>query len=51
MADVLAEGYNVFDTKKSPEGTVKYLASPADVIGLIQSGDIKARVDRQNKVR
>lgn len=36
MADVLAEGYNVFDTKKSPSGTVKYLSSPADVITLIQ---------------
>jgi hypothetical protein len=40
MGDVLAEGYNVFDTKKSPSGTVKYLESPADVIGLIQSGKL-----------
>ncbi|MCW2584091.1 MAG: hypothetical protein JWQ53_2881 [Klenkia sp.] len=41
MADVLAEGYNVFDTKKSPSGTVKYLNAPADVINLIQSGELK----------
>ncbi|OLT15418.1 hypothetical protein BJF78_01495 [Pseudonocardia sp. CNS-139] len=38
MAEVLAEGYNVFDTGKSPTGTVKYLSAPADVIELIQSG-------------
>jgi hypothetical protein len=30
MAEVLAEGYNVFDTAKSPSGTIKYLSSPAD---------------------
>src|SRR3978361_1334138 len=40
MAGGLAAGYNVFDTKKSPEGTIKYLSSPADVIGLIQSGKL-----------
>lgn len=40
MGEVLAEGYNVFDTSKSPVGTVKYLSSPADVIGLIQSGKL-----------
>lgn len=40
MADVLAEGYNVFDTSKSPSGTVKYLNAPADVISLIQSGKL-----------
>lgn len=41
MAEVLAEGFNVFDTSKSPSGTVKYLSSPADVIALIQSGKLK----------
>ncbi len=41
MADVLAEGYNVFDTSKSPSGTVKYVSSPSDVIKLIQSGELK----------
>lgn len=44
MADVLAEGYNVFDTKKSPSGTVKYLSSPADVISLIQSGKLQEHI-------
>jgi hypothetical protein len=40
MSEVLAEGYNAFDTTKSPQGTVKYLRSPADVITLIQSGGL-----------
>jgi hypothetical protein len=40
MAEVLAEGFNVFDTTKSPAGTVKYLESPSDVISLIQSGKL-----------
>lgn len=40
MGEVLAEGYNVFDTDKSPEGVVKYLGSPQDVITLIQSGQL-----------
>jgi len=40
MAEVLAEGYNVFDTSKSPSGTIRYLSAPADVINLIQSGKL-----------
>ncbi|MGI4896269.1 MAG: PEP-utilizing enzyme [Janthinobacterium lividum] len=44
MADVIAEGYNVFDTNKSPTGTVKYLSSPSDVIKLIQSGKLKEHI-------
>lgn len=44
MADVLAEGYNVFDTSKSPAGTVKYLSSPSDVIALIKSGKLQEHV-------
>src|SRR4051812_11726219 len=40
MGEVLAEGYNVFDTDKSPEGVVRYLGSPQDVITLIQSGQL-----------
>jgi hypothetical protein len=44
MAEVLAEGYNVFDTSKSPRGTIKYLAKPADVIGLIQSGKLQEHI-------
>ena len=41
---VLAEGYNVFDTGKQPTGTIKYLAVPKDVIGLIQSGKLKEHI-------
>ncbi|QJY50992.1 hypothetical protein HOP40_28590 [Pseudonocardia broussonetiae] len=44
MAEVLAEGYNVFDTAKSPSGTIKYLEKPADVIGLIKSGKLKDHI-------
>lgn len=44
MAEVLAEGYNVFDTQKSPSGTVKYLSSPSDVINLIQSGKLQDHI-------
>lgn len=38
--EVVAEGYNTFETHKSPQGVVKYLASPQDVISLIQSGKL-----------
>jgi PEP-utilising enzyme, mobile domain len=41
---VLAEGYNVFETTKSPTGTIKYLESPQDVIGLIQSGKLAEHI-------
>lgn len=44
MAEVLAEGFNVFDTAKSPTGTVRYLGSPADVITLIQSGQLAEHI-------
>src|SRR5215472_8282029 len=43
-AQVLAQGYNVFETDKRPSGTVKYLASPQDVISLIQSGKLKDHI-------
>jgi hypothetical protein len=42
--EVLAEGYNVFETEKSPSGTVKYLAAPQDVVALIQSGKLKDHI-------
>lgn len=42
--EVLAEGYNVFDTNKSPNGVVKYLGSPQDVIALIQSGKLQDHI-------
>lgn len=44
MAEVLAEGYNVFDTSKSPSGTIKYLSAPSDVIALIQSGKLQEHI-------
>ena len=42
--EILAEGFNVFDTEKSPSGTVKYLDAPKDVIALIQSGKLKDHI-------
>jgi PEP-utilising enzyme, mobile domain len=42
--EILAEGYNVFDTQKSPAGVVKYLDAPRDVIALIQSGKLKDHI-------
>ena len=42
--EILAEGYNVFETDKSPAGTVKYLDAPKDVIALIQSGKLKEHI-------
>jgi hypothetical protein len=38
--EVVAEGYNAFETQKAPKGTVKYLEAPQDVIELIQSGKL-----------
>ncbi|WP_040831208.1 PEP-utilizing enzyme [Nocardia jiangxiensis] len=38
---VLAEGYNAFETTKSPTGEVKYLRSPQDVIEVVQSGKLQ----------
>lgn len=41
---VIAQGYNSFETKKSPEGTVIYLPNPQSVIKLIQSGKLKDHI-------
>jgi hypothetical protein len=41
---ILAEGYNSFETSKSPKGTVKYLPDPQSVIKLIQSGKLKEHI-------
>lgn len=41
---VVAEGYNVFDTGKQPQGVVKYLHNPQAVISLIQSGKLKEHI-------
>ena len=40
----VAEGYNSFDTKKSPSGVIKYLPDPKSVIALIQSGKLKEHI-------
>jgi PEP-utilising enzyme, mobile domain len=42
--DFVAEGYNSFETKKTPSGEVKYLPDPQSVIGLIQSGKLKEHI-------
>jgi phosphoenolpyruvate-protein kinase (PTS system EI component) len=41
---VVAEGYNSFDTSKTPSGTIKYLPDPQSVISLIQSGKLKEHI-------
>ncbi|MFO1352759.1 MAG: PEP-utilizing enzyme [Gammaproteobacteria bacterium] len=40
----VAEGYNSFETKKTPMGVVKYLPDPKSVIALIQSGKLKEHI-------
>ena len=40
----VAEGYNSFETKKTPSGVVKYLPDPKSVIALIQSGKLKEHI-------
>ena len=41
MSSIVAEGYNAFETKKTPTGVVKYLETPDDVLALIQSERLK----------
>jgi signal transduction protein with GAF and PtsI domain len=41
---ILAEGYNSFETTKSPIGMIKYLPDPSSVIKLIQSGKLKEHI-------
>ncbi|MDQ1120906.1 MULTISPECIES: PEP-utilizing enzyme [Pseudoxanthomonas] len=41
---VIAQGYNSFESKKSPEGEVIYLPNPQSVIKLIQSGKLKQHI-------
>jgi phosphoenolpyruvate-protein kinase (PTS system EI component) len=41
---VIAEGFNSFETKKRPIGTVKYLPDPKSVIALIKSGKLKEHI-------
>jgi hypothetical protein len=37
---VIAEGFNSFDTEKTPEGTIKFLPDPNAVLDLISSGGL-----------
>ncbi len=41
---IIAEGYNCFETKKSPEGEVIYLPNPSSVLKLLQSGKLKNHI-------
>lgn len=40
----VAEGFNSFETRKTPSGVVKYLPDPKSVIALIQSGKLKEHI-------
>ena len=42
--DYIAEGYNSFETKKTPTGVVRYLPDPKSVLSLIQSGKLKEHI-------
>jgi hypothetical protein len=42
--DFIAEGYNSFDTKKTPSGLVKYLPDPKSVLALIKTGKLKEHI-------
>ena len=42
--NTVAEGFNSFETKKTPSGIVKYLPDPKSVIALIQSGKLKEHI-------
>lgn len=41
---LVAEGRNSFQTDKRPEGTVKYLEDPQDVVSLIRNGELKNHI-------
>jgi hypothetical protein len=40
LSNVIAEGYNAFETDKTPSGTIKYLPDPPSVMALIRSGKL-----------
>jgi hypothetical protein len=42
--EYIAEGYNSFDTKKTPSGVIKYLPDPKSVLTLIRSGKLKEHI-------
>lgn len=41
---VVAQGFNAFETKKEPTGTVIYLPDPQSVVKLIQGGKLKEHI-------
>lgn len=44
MAQVVAKGYNTFETSKEPVGVVRYLDKPQDVLDLIASGQLAEHI-------
>ena len=42
--NVIAEGYNCFETNKQSQGTILYLPDPRAVIAMIQSGKLKEHI-------
>ena len=42
--EFIAEGYNSFETRKTPTGVVRYLPDPKSVLTLIQSGKLKEHI-------
>src|SRR5690606_1757657 len=44
MAQVVAKGYNTFETTKEPVGVVRYLDKPQDVLDLISSGQLAEHI-------
>lgn len=44
MSNTIAEGFNSFETKKTPVGKVIFLPDPKSVIALIQSGKLKEHI-------
>ena len=42
--NIIAEGFNCFETDKEARGTILYLPDPKAVIALIQSGKLKEHV-------
>ena len=42
--EFVAEGYNSFETRKTPTGVVRYLPDPKSVLTLIQSGKLKEHI-------
>jgi hypothetical protein len=44
LSKIIAEGYNAFETDKTPTGLVKYLPDPPAVMALIRSGKLAEHI-------